>query len=548
MGDGGEPNDYLWLVVVGAFLSVFTAYGIGANDVANAFSTSVGSKTISLKTAVVFAGFWEFAGAVLLGSHVTKTIRKGIADASCFENDPELLMYGMMCVIFSTGVWLIGATAYELPVSTTHSTVGGIIGMVIAAKGADCVTWYEESDKFPFVKGVAAIVVSWFLSPLLSAAVGGFLFAAIRTFVLRHENSYVRSFWVYPVLLLCTLIVYIFFIIYKGASGLGLDDTSLNLALALSFGIGGGVTVLVSPFYLPWLKKNIDSSFEQRLDSDGKVHWVQVKNTGFWGAGKKKLAGAQDDGDKANRKANAEETKEGSDDGIIANNSSSQGKFSSARNFMTNSSRRMKKFVSDGINHEVHDSIEVDKDVARIHDQSEKFDLKSEEVFKWLQVFTACMDSFGHGANDVANSIGPYAAIYMIYKKNRIDEESNLGANAYWILVLGGFGIVLGLATYGYKIMAAIGVKMTPITPTRGFCIEVGATFVIVLGSRLEMPLSTTHCQVGSTMGVGAVENCRQLNWKLLLKVFAGWVVTLLVAGITSGLIFAQGAYAPCAI
>ncbi|CAM9195828.1 unnamed protein product, partial [Heterosigma akashiwo] len=487
------------LVVVGAFLSVFTAYGIGANDVANAFSTSVGSKTISLKTAVVFAGFWEFAGAVLLGSHVTKTIRKGIADASCFENDPELLMYGMMCVIFSTGVWLIGATAYELPVSTTHSTVGGIIGMVIAAKGADCVTWYEESDKFPFVKGVAAIVVSWFLSPLLSAAVGGFLFAAIRTFVLRHENSYVRSFWVYPVLLLCTLIVYIFFIIYKGASGLGLDDTSLNLALALSFGIGGGVTVLVSLFYLPWLKKNIDSSFEH-------------------------------------------------DDGIIANNSSSQGKFSSARNFMTNSSRRMKKFVSDGINHEVHDSIEVDKDVARIHDQSEKFDLKSEEVFKWLQVFTACMDSFGHGANDVANSIGPYAAIYMIYKKNRIDEESNLGANAYWILVLGGFGIVLGLATYGYKIMAAIGVKMTPITPTRGFCIEVGATFVIVLGSRLEMPLSTTHCQVGSTMGVGAVENCRQLNWKLLLKVFAGWVVTLLVAGITSGLIFAQGAYAPCAI
>mmetsp|Transcript_30245 Transcript_30245/g.47642 ORF Transcript_30245/g.47642 Transcript_30245/m.47642 type:complete len:529 (+) Transcript_30245:79-1665(+) len=528
MGDGGTPEDYLWLVVLGAFLSVFTAYGIGANDVANAFSTSVGSKTISMKTAVIFAGFWEFAGAVLLGSHVTKTIRKGIADASCFSDDPELLMYGMMCVIFSTGVWLILATKWELPVSTTHSTVGGIIGMVIAAKGADCVTWYTETDTFPYCKGVAAIVVSWFLSPLLSAAVGGSLFAAIRTVVLRHENSYVRSFWVYPVLLICTLVVYIFFIIYKGAKGLGLDDTSLNLALALSFGIGGGVTLIVSPFYLPWLKKNIDASFEER-EVDGKPQWVQVKNTGFWGAGKKKLAGDA-----------AELTTEEVDAQVEETNKS----------FLASSFGSLKKFVSDGVNYDVDASVQEDKDVAMIHDQSEKFDVKSEEVFKWLQVFTACMDSFGHGANDVANSIGPYAAIYMIYKENGINEdgESNLGANAYWILVLGGFGIVLGLATYGYKIMAAIGVKMTPITPTRGFCIEVGATFVIVLGSRLEMPLSTTHCQVGSTMGVGAVENCSQLNWKLLIKVFAGWVGTLLIAGFTTGIIFAQGAFAPCAI
>uniref|UniRef100_A0A7S2Y0C1 Phosphate transporter n=1 Tax=Fibrocapsa japonica TaxID=94617 RepID=A0A7S2Y0C1_9STRA len=160
MAGNGEPDDYLCIVILAGILAVFTAYGIGANDVANAFSTSVGSKTLTMRQAVVFAGIFEFLGAVLFESHVVKTVRKGIADVNCFVDDGELLMYGMMCVIFVTGCWLVLATAFELPVSTTHSNIGGIIGMTMTARGSRCVIWKEDTDKFSYIKGVAAVVLS----------------------------------------------------------------------------------------------------------------------------------------------------------------------------------------------------------------------------------------------------------------------------------------------------------------------------------------------------------------------------------------------------
>ena len=157
---------YLWIVIVGGCFAFFAAAGIGANDAANAFATSVGSKALTLKQAVVLAAIFETAGAVLMGSHVTDTIRKGIADYKCFEDDAYLLMYGCMWVILSVGMWLFLASYLEMPVSTTHSCVGGMIGMAMALKGADCVIWYKPVDTFPYVGGVGGIVMSWFLSPL----------------------------------------------------------------------------------------------------------------------------------------------------------------------------------------------------------------------------------------------------------------------------------------------------------------------------------------------------------------------------------------------
>eukprot|EP00951_Prasinocladus_malaysianus_P021554 scaffold178316_cov41-Prasinocladus_malaysianus.AAC.2 len=240
-------DEYLWIVVCGAFLSFFVAYGIvgmfdfhricasrrkygrlkiqnRANDVANAFGSSVGSKAITIKQALVIAGIFEFLGAVLLGANVTKTVRKGIADYTAFVDAPELYMYGMLCVLLSTGIWLILASYYELPVSTTHSTVGGVIGFAVCAGGGSAVLWYAPSDTFPYVKGVASIVLSWVLSPLLSGIFSVILFLAVRTFVLRSQNSYARSWWVFPVLVFVTVLINAFFIIYKGASA-KLDGT-----------------------------------------------------------------------------------------------------------------------------------------------------------------------------------------------------------------------------------------------------------------------------------------------------------------------------------
>ena len=180
-------EEYLWVVIVGGFMAFFAAMGIGANDVANAFATSIGSGALTIKSAVVIAVICECAGAILMGSHVTDTIRKGIADYECFESNPPLLMMGCLCVLFSVGLWLFLASKLEMPVSTTHSCVGGMIGMTIALKGPQCVIWSKQVDTFPYVGGVGGIVLSWFISPIFSALFASSIYLINRTFVLRRN-------------------------------------------------------------------------------------------------------------------------------------------------------------------------------------------------------------------------------------------------------------------------------------------------------------------------------------------------------------------------
>ena len=219
-------------------------------------------------------------------------------------------------------------------------------------------------------------------------------------------------------------------------------------------------------------------------------------------------------------------------------------------NLENNSESQENKLKS--LNYKIEQDIENDKVVSDIHNNAEKFDEKTEESFKFLQIFTAICDSFSHGANDVANAVGPFAAIYSIWITGSVLEDSQLDANAYWILGLGGIGISIGLLIYGHKIIRAIGVKMCKITPSRGFSIELASATIIIIGSRLGIPLSTTHCQVGATAGVGLLESngkcngkCPGLNVKILLKTFLGWILTLIVVGGTSALLVAQGVYAP---
>ena len=489
---------YQWVVICGALLSLFVAYGIGANDVANAFGSSVGSKAITIKQALVIAAIFEFGGAVLLGANVTKTVRKGIADYEQFLDAPELYMYGMLCVLLSTGIWLILASYYELPVSTTHSTVGGIIGMAVCGRGWGAVTWYKKSSSFPFMKGVASIVLSWIFSPVLSGVFAMLLFGSVRIAVLRSNNSYQRSWWVFPILVFLTVVVNSFFIIFKGAKAK--IELELTTAIWISFVIGTVAAIIVTVGVIPFLRKKVDATFEAKAAAEA--------------------------GGESGNEAFVKDVE------TVEDESTGWKKFANS--------------IMSGVNHNVHDVLDEEGDVHDIHEFSEKFDPMTEESFKYLQVFTAICDAFSHGANDVANSIGPFAAIWSIYNNTGIQAKS---AVPIWILCLGGFGIVIGLATYGYKIMCAIGVKMCRITPSRGFAIELGAAIVIVIGSQLGIPLSTTHCQVGATTGVGMLEGvAKGVNWKLLAKVGAGWIMTLVIVGLSSAAFFAQGAYAPSVV
>ena len=487
---------YQGIVIFGGLFSFLAAMGIGANDVANAYATAVGSKALSIKQAVVLASVFETSGAILMGSHVSKTIRKGIADYECFEDDPGPLMYGCMCVCLCVGLWLFVASKYEMPVSTTHSCVGGMIGMTIALKGVNCVNWYEEKELFPYVGGVAGIVLSWVLSPLFSAIISSTLFVIIRQVILRSKDSFERTTYLFPILIGGTVTLNSFFIIYKGAKGLELDETPLDVACAWSFGIGGIAGIMIIPF-IPKMKANALQSINNKAIDvpEEEEHKVELEVE--------------------NKKDRCFE---------------------------------LVKYVNDSINVDLDDIVKEDQAVSNIHNNAEVFDQSTEEYFKSLQVFTAICDSFSHGANDVANSIGPFMAIYMISKEGAVDKENDFGSDAYLFLLLGGVGISIGLLLYGYKILHAIGTKLCKLTPSRGSTIELSSAIVIITGSRLEIPLSTTHCQVGATMGVAALEDpytCKGMNLRIIFKCIAGWVITLLVVGSSTALLTAQGAYTP---
>tara|TARA_B100000427_G_C15500412_1_gene591765 strand:+ start:210 stop:1745 length:1536 start_codon:yes stop_codon:yes gene_type:complete len=505
---------YFWIVITGGVFAFIAAMGIGANDVANAYATSIGSKSLTIRQAVVLASIFEAGGAILMGSHVTKTIRKGIADYKCFEDDPGSLMYGSMWVCFSVAMWLFIASKYEMPVSTTHSCVGGMVGMTLVLKGSDCVIWYQAKDTFPFIGGVAGIVISWVISPVFSAILSSSLFGILRTCFLRSDKSFYRSSYVFPIMVGATVTLNTFYIVYKGAKGLGLDDTPIGIACAWAFGIGGVSGLGVIPL-TSYIKKRITDKIEQNKDNNSELEITR--------RGVKNIDQVHNDNsdDKKCYKSDCLEKKDCT--GLV-------------------------KYVNDSLKIDINEVIASDENVLAIHDSAEKFEPKTEELFKSLQVFTAICDSFSHGANDVANAIGPFAAIYIISRENEVNKKSELGTDAYWILALGGAGISLGLAVYGYKIIQAIGLKLCKITPSRGVAIELASALVIITGSRLEIPLSTTHCQIGATMGVAALENpktCSGMNNTIVFKTIVGWVITLIIVGSTAAVLTAQGAYGP---
>ena len=500
---------YQGIVIAGGLFSFIAAMGIGANDVANAYATAVGSKALTIKQAVVLASVFETGGAIFMGSHVSKTIRKGIADYECFEDDPGPLMYGCMSVCLAVGMWLFIASKYEMPVSTTHSCVGGMIGMTMVLKGSGCVVWYEERELFPYVGGVAGIVLSWVISPVFSAVISSTLYGIIRQVIMRSEHSFTRTKYLFPVLVGGTVTLNSFFIIYKGAKGLDLDETPLNVACAWAFGIGGASGLAIIPFLPSISQKAENAIINNKVTAEG-------------------VESNQNDNKNPNADPNVPpETENDKKNGLC---------------------NQLVKYINDSLKFDIDNIIEEDEIVAKIHEEAEVFEPKTEEFFKSIQVFTAICDSFSHGANDVANAIGPFMAIYIISKNGTVTKDNDFGSDAYWFLALGGIGISFGLFIYGYKILHAIGTKLCKMTPSRGSAIELASAIVIITGSRLEIPLSTTHCQVGATMGVAALEDpytCKGINMKIIFKCIAGWVITLVVVGSTTALITAQGAYTP---
>ncbi|OLY79944.1 Phosphate-repressible phosphate permease pho-4 [Smittium mucronatum] len=501
-----NPHMYTFLFVMVLIFSFADAYGNGANDVANSFATSVSSGTLTLTQAVCIAIVTEFCGAYFLGSGTANTISGGIIDVTQFSNQPELLMLGMTMSVLGSATWVIFATSQGWPVSSTHSITGAIIGMSIAAYGGGSVKWGYD--------GVAKIVTSWFVSPLIAGVVASIIFLVTKYAVLQHQNSFKRGLLAIPVYVFIAFWVNITFIISKGLPGTKAVNWSFKKIVGISCAISAGIGLLAFIFYSNWLRRKIQNR------EDMKIWMIFVSP----------FIGTQPI------------IPETTEDDIKATKEASDLEAQAVENKPLTRIDKIKKIIFNGVNQEVRNL--NNPRLADIHARAKKYDNDTELLFEFIQVLTACAASFAHGSNDVANSVGPLSTVYRIWQTGKVPGKSV--SVAAWNLAFCAAGIDVGLATYGYHIMRALGNNVTYTTPSRGFAAELGTSLTIVTASKIGLPVSTSHCITGAMVGVGLCNgDWRAINWKMFGITFLSWVITLPFAGLASGLLFAFVAYSP---
>eukprot|EP00796_Vickermania_ingenoplastis_P012992 gene12992-8839_t len=489
-------HPYLWIAIVGGFVAFLTGAGVGMNDLSNAFGTTYGAKILTLLQIVILASICEFAGSVSLGGSVTSTISGGIADSEAFAQEPYVLMYGMLCALGAAFVWLAVATWLILPVSSTHSICGGVIGFGIVYGGPNGIFWAKKKDEFPFVDGVVPIVASWFISPVLTGAVAASMYTIIRKFVLQPANSKQRALYSLPVVVCIAFFFESFFVLYKGAKSRLHWSVGKAAWVAVIIAVGAGI---VTAALLPLLKRHIDKreAAEEVRRNEEPAHPDAVEPEGI-----------------ARELNNDPVRKEGETTGAVVNPN-----------------------VSDS-----DSDAEEGEAVPQPH-QAAIYSKSTESIYRYLQVFTAICASFAHGASDVSNAVGPFAAIFNIYQNGKVSAQAE---TPIWILCLGGAGLVVGLATFGVRLMSLMGEKITLITPSRGFAAELSGALVVSFASGYGIPVSSTHCITGAVVAISMIDlGFTNVKWMMVLKMYCGWVGTLIVTGLVSATFFAQGIYSP---
>ena len=503
---------YQWIFVCGIFFALYNAWGIGANDCANSFATSVGSGVLTIKKAVIIAAIFEFSGAVLMGSHVTDTVRKTIVDIDIFNENPGALMYGMLCADLASAIWLTLATYLKYPVSTTHSIIGAIVGFSLAYGGREAVDWTK----------IGFIVLSWIVSPLLAGIFAFSIFYTLQRFVFGSSKPFEYTLILFPILTFFTFFINVLFIIYKGTPNLDLEEMELWKCLLISISVGIFTSLIAQYMYLPYVKKNIkrtgnNNGLENQIEN-GNIEMDYIRTNSYRAATSTNTITL-----KKNEYNN--EFNDTNENYIYDNEKSIEFNISESKQYTSNLEKN-----------------KVDREVEVLHQNAVDIDKDSDELCSWIQIITACFSSFAHGSNDVANAIAPLATIFAIYQDGYLRDKSNV---PIWILVLGGFGIVIGLATWGYKIIDRIGRELTKITPSRGFVVELAAATTVIIASRAEIPVSTTHCQVGSILGCGMAGGLKNIKWSLVKGILFSWLVTLPFTGLLSATLFSFGYYSP---
>ncbi|KAJ2225264.1 hypothetical protein GGF40_001004 [Coemansia sp. RSA 1286] len=534
-----EPRDYTWIFAVGVVSSICDSFGIGANDVANSFASSVSSGSLTLAQACIVACFTEFLGAFLLGSSTSETIKGGILSVERFVDRPELLMLGMLCALIGSASWVLFACKKGMPVSTTHSIIGAIIGVGIAAFGGGAIQWGYS--------GVAKIITSWFVSPVAAGIVTSIIYLPTRFFVLESPNSLERGIRAIPIYFFGTALIGSFYIIYKGAPGTEASSLSVGAIVGISFGVATGISAFSWFFFVKWLRRRIIGKENIRWYHIFVIHFIKYRPTppppAIEESASAEMSSQIESGSGADGKLSVSDIKDADDiDEESAEGSQEQEKITISSRIM-DLLRKMKYYALRGVRKDVRNL--DNKALANVHEAAKKFDDDTEYLFSFLQVITACLASFAHGSNDVANAVGPLSSIYDVWKTARVDVSGTAPVPA-WILAVAGAAIDLGLVTYGYHVMRRLGNGVTYLSPSRGFSAELGTSLTVLTASKIGLPVSTTHCITGAITAIGLCNgNFRALNWKMLAWCFMSWIFTLPIAGLIAGLLFAFGSNSP---
>jgi PiT family inorganic phosphate transporter len=384
------------------------AWSIGSNDVANSMATAVGAKAITFKQAVIIAGILNFVGAVFVGPHVTETVRKGIVDVEGI--DGNVLLLGFIASLLAAAIWVTLSTWKEMPISTTHSIIGALMGFGIIAGGMSAVNWGK----------VSSVAASWVLSPIAGCILAFIVFKIIVRTIFAKERPVKSAKVVGPIIIGITALLISSSLLMKTPLGKSLE-VSDSEALLLS----GIISIFVAIIGIILLRKIEDTKTEDYFTVEG--------------------------------------------------------------------------------------------------------------IFRKLQIITSCYVAFSHGANDVANAIGPVAGIIPLASTGEMNPAAPVPT---WLLALGGIGIGVGCMTWGRRVMRTVGGRITSLTNTRGFSVDFGAATTVLIASKLGLPISTSHTVVGAVIGVGLARGLEAVDLGIIKKIVVSWLLTLPIAAGTSITIF----------
>ncbi|CAN7998953.1 unnamed protein product [Ixodes hexagonus] len=520
-------SDLLWILVVGFILAFFLAFGVGANDVANSFGTSVGAKVLTLRQACILATIFEILGAILIGYKVSDTVRKGILDVSMYEGATKDLMLGNLAALAGSAIWNILATAFSLPISGTHSIIGAVVGFSLVARGLHGIHWWE----------LGKIVLSWFISPVLSGLCLRFSIFSLDFSLFLQEKPLEPGLRSLPFFYGFTLFVNVFSVVHDGPQMLKFNLIPWWGALVVALSIAVISAIVVWFIVVPRLRKTIESELFPDCHSND-FSMCQRSRTAFlkWVL------------------LECSHTQCPLLDSFVVNNS--KPSFHLQQNNEVNMRNGVRKpsveVISPGRIH--HGTCLPCSCFGRLplilwtaltypctrsilvclqsgpprKDIQEDDKPETAKLFSFLQVLTAIFGSFAHGGNDVSNAIGPLVSLWMIYHDGNVHQNSE---TPIYILLYGGAGISLGLWLWGRRVIQTLGEDLTKVTPSNGFTIEIGAASTVLLASKVGIPISTTHCKVGSIVFVGWVRSRKGVDWGLFRNIILAWVLTLPVTG-----------------